>query len=44
MLADLNLPNELSTVNFDDLITDHYSAYGKKFSKLASRVRFQSIV
>ena len=44
MLADLHLPNEFSTVNFDDLITDFDSAYGKKVSKLASRVRFQSIV
>ena len=44
MLADLHLPDDLSTVNFDTLITDLDSAYGKKVSKLASRVRFQSIV
>ena len=44
MLADLHLPDDLSTVTFDTLITDLDSAYGKKVSKLASRVRFQSIV
>ena len=44
MLADLHLPNELSTVSFDDLITNLDSAYVKKVSKLASRVRFQAIV
>ena len=44
MLADLHLPDDLSNVNFDTLITDLDSAYGKKVSKLASRVRFQSIV
>ena len=44
MLADLHLPNELSTVSFNDLITHLDSAYGKKVSKLASRVRFQAIV
>ena len=44
MLTYLHLFNELCTVNFDDLITDLDSAYGKKFLKLASRVRFQSIV
>ena len=43
MLADLHLPDELSTVAFDTLITDLDSSYGKKVSKLASRVRFQSI-
>ena len=43
MLADLHLPDELSTVNFDTLITNLDAAYGKKVSKLASRVRFQSI-
>ena len=36
MLADLHLPNELSTVNFDDLITNLDSAFSKKVSKLAS--------
>ena len=44
MLADLYLPNELYTVSFKDLITNLDSAYGNKVSKLASRVRFQSIV
>ena len=44
MLADLHLLDDLSTVNFDTLITDLDSAYGKKVSKLAFRVRFQSIV
>ena len=44
MLADLHLPNKLSTVSFDDPITNLDSAYCKKVSKLASRVRFQSIV
>ena len=44
MLADHHLPNELFTVSFEDLITNLDSAYGKKVSKLASRVRFQSIV
>ena len=44
MLADLSLPDDHSTVNFDTLIADLDSAYGKKVSKLASRVRFQSIV
>ena len=44
MLADLHLPDDLSTVNFDTLFTDLNSAYCKKVSKLASRVRFQSIV
>ena len=41
MLVDLHLPNELSTVSFDDLITNLDSAYGKKLSKLASRVSCQ---
>ena len=44
MLAALHLPNELSTVSFDDLITNLDSAYGKKVSKLGSRVRFQSTI
>ena len=44
MLADLHLPENLSTVNFNTLITDLDNAYNKKVSKLASRVRFQSIV
>ena len=44
MLADLYLPDDLSTVNFDTLITDLDTEYGKKVSKLASRERFQSIV
>ena len=44
MLADLHLPDDLSPVNYDTLIADLDSAYGKKVSKLASRVRFQSIV
>ena len=43
-LADLHLPDDLSTVNFNTLITDLDSAYGKKVSKLTTRVRFQSIV
>ena len=29
MLADLHLPNKLSTVSFEDLITNLVSAYGK---------------
>ena len=33
-----------TTVSFDDLITNLDSANGKKVSKLALRVRFQSIV
>ena len=33
MLADLHLPDDLSTVNFDTLITDLDSAYGKKKSR-----------
>ena len=41
MLADLHLPDDLSTVNFDTLIADLESAFGKKVSELASRVRFQ---
>ena len=44
MLADCHLLNELSTASLDDLITNLDSAYGKKVSKLASRVRFQFIV
>ena len=44
MLSDLHLPNKLSTGSFDDLIIDLDSIYGKKVSKLASRVRCQSIV
>ena len=44
MLADLHFPNELSTVSFDDLITNLDSADGKTVSQLASRVRCQSIV
>ena len=44
MLADIHLPDDLSTVNFDTRITDLDSAYGKKVSKLASPIRFQSIV
>ena len=44
MLADLHLPDDLSTVNFNTIITDLDSASGKKVPKLASRVRFQSIV
>ena len=44
MLADLHLSEDLSTVHFNTIITDLDSAYGKKVSKLASRVRFQSIV
>ena len=43
MLADLQLPNKLSTVSFEDLITNLESAYYKKVLKLASRVRCQSI-
>ena len=43
MLADLHLSDDLSTVHFNTIITDLDSAYGKKVSKLASRVRFQSI-
>ena len=43
MLANLRLPDELSAVNFDTLITDLDTAHGKKVSKLASRVRFQLI-
>ena len=43
MFADLHLPDDLSTVNFDTFITDLNSAYGKKVSKLAFRVRFHSI-
>ena len=42
MLADLHRPAELSTVTFDALVADLDSAYGKKVSKLASKVRFQS--
>ena len=33
MIADLHLPDELSTVNFDTLITDFDSSYGKKSVK-----------
>ena len=44
MLADLHLSDDLSTVNFDTLITDLESAYGKSVSKLASWVRLKSIV
>ena len=44
MLADVHLPDDLFTINFDTLITDLDSAYGKKVSKLESRVRSQSIV
>ena len=44
MLTDLHLPNNLFIVGFDDLITNLDSAYGKKVSKLVSRVRFQTIV
>ena len=44
ILADLHLPNDLSTVNFDILITEQDSAYGRKVSKLASRISFQSAV
>ena len=44
MLADLHLSNKHPTVSFDNLITDLDRAYGKKVSKLASRVHLQSIV
>ena len=44
MLADLHFLNELSTVSFDNLIINLDSVYGKNVSKLASRVRFRSIV
>ena len=44
MLTDLHLPDKCYTVNFDTIITDLYSAYGKNNSKLASRIRFQLIV
>ena len=44
MLADFHLSDDLSTVNFDPLITDLDCAYDNTVSKLASRVRFQSIV
>ena len=44
ILVDFHLPNELSTVSVEDLITNLDSAYDKKVSKLASRVRFHSIV
>ena len=43
VLADLNLPYELSPVNFDDLSNYVDSSYGKKVSKLNSRVHFQLI-
>lgn len=41
-LADFNFPNELSTVSYDDYITNLHSAYGRKFRN-ESRIRFQSI-
>ena len=44
MLAHYYYFIELSTVSFDDLITNIDSEYGKKVTKFASRVRFQSIV
>ena len=44
MIADLHLPDDLSTVNFDTFITDLDSASGKKVSKLTSGIRFPSFV
>ena len=44
MLANLYLLDDLSIVNFDTLIDDLDSAYGKTIAKLASQVRFLSIV
>ena len=42
MLAGLHLPDALFTVDFDGLMADLDSAYGKKVSKLASKVRFHA--
>ena len=45
MLSDLHAPIELSdnSITYDKLIEDLDKAYGKKVSKMASRVRFQTI-
>ena len=39
MFAELHLSDELSAVSFNDLIINLDNTYGKKVSKLASRVR-----
>lgn len=43
MLADLHFPNELKTIGYDVLIADLDKAYGRNVSKLASRIRFQTL-
>lgn len=43
MLADLHAPNELSTITYDTLIGDLDKSYGKKVSKMASRLRFGAL-
>ena len=43
MLADLNFPTTLIDVTYDALIEDLDKAYGRKVSKMATRVRFRAI-
>ena len=43
MLTDLQFPNKLIDVTNDALIEDLDKAYNRKFFKMASRVRFETI-
>ena len=43
MLTDLHFPTKLIDVTYDALIEDLDKAYGKKVSKMASRVRFGTV-
>ena len=43
MLADLHFPTKLSDVTYDVLIEDIDKACGKKISKMAFRVRLQTL-
>ena len=44
MQADLHFPTKLRNVTYDALIEDLDKAYGKKVSKMASRVRFGTVL
>ena len=43
MLTDLHFPNKLIDVTYEALIEDLDKAYGRKVSKMASRVRFGTV-
>ena len=43
MLADLHFPTKLIDVTYDTRIEDLDKAYGRKVSKMASRVRFGTL-